>query len=278
MNIDDLRGMRRGIHLFALSKEDLPLLAAIDRRNGNNERALLLLHGFTSTPAVFRAMVPSFSFYDAIVGPVLPGHADSVEAFANTKAISWLNTAEEACKLLLSEFKEVDVLGLSLGGLLACHLASHFNLHHLYLLAPALDLHLSAQKAIKLAKILSRLGFKEVRGAAGDLFTDEHWEIAYRKLPLSSVLEIINLINTFSFSAPTCPTDVFLGCHDKVVDSQRVAERFKDVDNAKIHWLKNSAHVIPLDGDTESIIACMKENQRLESESLNKESHSLLTS
>ncbi|ASQ44750.1 alpha/beta hydrolase [Legionella clemsonensis] len=260
MNIDDFRAMRRGIPLFALDKKDVALMAPIERRNGEKKRALLLLHGFTSTPAVFRVMLPSLTFYDAILCPVLPGHADTLKAFAEVKAEAWLKTAEQSCELMLNEFEQVDVLGLSLGGILACHLSNQFKLHHLYLLAPALDLRLPLEHTLKLAKFLTCLGFQEVRGLSGDLFTNQHCEIAYRKLPLAAIIEIFNLIKQLSFNVPDCPTDVFLGCHDKVVSSWRVAARFANKDNVRIHWLSNSAHVIPLDGDIEQIIACMKEH------------------
>lgn len=260
MNIDDFRAMRRGIPLFALDKKDAAILAPIERRSGEKKRALLLLHGFTSTPAVFRVMLPSFSFYDAVICPVLPGHADNLQAFAQVKAEAWLTTAVQSCELLVNEFEQVDVLGLSLGGILACYLSNQFKLHHLYLLAPALDLRLPIEKILKLARLLTCLGFQEVRGLSGDLFTNQHCEIAYRKLPLTAIIEIFNLIKQFSFNLPDCPTDVFLGCHDKVVASWRVAARFANQEHVTIHWLSNSAHVIPLDGDIENIIACMKEH------------------
>lgn len=261
MDIDDFRCMRRGVSLSTLNKNEVSLLAPINNRNGQQKRALLLLHGFTSTPAVFRAMLPSLSLYDAIVCPVLPGHADSLKTFATVKAEAWIATAEQACELLIKEFEQVDVLGLSLGGVLACHLSSRFPLHHLYLLAPALDLKLPVDKVLKLAKFLDWLGFQEVRGFAGNLYTDQYCEIAYRKLPIRSVIEIFSLVKQFPFIPPNCPTDVFLGCHDKVVSSWQVAARFANKENVSIHWLNNSAHVLPLDGDIQTIIACMAKNE-----------------
>ncbi|MDI9819655.1 MULTISPECIES: carboxylesterase [unclassified Legionella] len=260
MDIDDFRCLRRGNSLFCLDKKDTALLAPIEHRNGKKRRALLLIHGFTSTPAVFRTLIPSLSFYDAIVCPVLPGHAHNLEAFARAKAAEWLLLAEQYGKILTQEFEHVDVLGLSLGGLLACHLSNRFNINHLYLLAPALDLRLPLDRTLRFTKFLNWLGFKEIRSFAGNLYTDLHCEIAYRKLPLTSIIEIFTLIKQFQFITPHCPTDLFLGCHDLVVSSWRVAARFANKKDATIHWLANSAHVIPLDGDIEKIIACMKQN------------------
>lgn len=261
MNIDAFRCMRRGIQLFTLTKQDSSLLAPIEQRNGKKHRALLMLHGFSSTPAVFRHFLPFLSScYDAVLCPALSGHADSLEAFAKVQRSDWYSQAEKSCELLIKEFEQVDVLGLSLGGLLACHLSTRFALHHLYLLAPAIDIKIALNKILKLVKILNWLGFSKVRCSAGNLYTSQYCEIAYRQLPLTAIIEMLTLIQQFQFTPPTCPTDLFLGCHDQVVSSWRIADRFADKDNINIHWLTNSAHVIPLDGDIEKILVCIKEN------------------
>jgi carboxylesterase len=260
MNIDAFRYMRGGMQLFTLNKQDSPLLAPINQRNDKTLRALLLLHGFSSTPAVYRYLLPSLADYDAVICPALVGHADNLEAFAKIKAHDWIAQAEQTCELLINEYRQVDVMGLSLGGLLACHLSNHLDVHHLYLLAPALDLRFKLNKTLQLAKILNWCGFSRVRGFAGNLQSSQHCEITYRQLPLTTIIELLTLVQQFQFSPPTCPTDLFLGCHDKIVASWRVADRFASKDNVNIHWLPNSAHVLPLDKDLEKIGHCVKQN------------------
>lgn len=260
MNLDDFRCMNRGVQLAIVQNKDAKLLQEFNQRSKGRRKALLLIHGFTSTPAVFRHFTHALSGYDAIIAPLLPGHGESVEHFGQVKAAEWLAHVENVCAATIREFAEVDVLGLSLGGLLACHLSRHFKLHHLYLLAPCLDLQLALPGALKLAKFLHSLGFRRLRSAAGNLITTEHCEIAYRQLPITAVIEILNLVKEFEFIPPTCPTDVFLGCYDKVVDSRKVAARFAKHDNITVHWLNKSAHVIPLDNDVEMILNCIKQH------------------
>ncbi|WP_028389457.1 alpha/beta hydrolase [Legionella fairfieldensis] len=260
MNIDDFRCIRKGVHLSTL--DDISLIAPINRLiNRKKHRALLLLHGFSSTPAVFRYLLPTFSNYDTIVGPTLSGHGTRLNDFACVKASDWLLQIEQICKTLTDQFDQVDVMGLSLGGLLACHLSTRFNLHHLYLLAPALDLRLELKNTLKLAKSLHWLGFRQIRSYAGDLFTSQHCEIAYRQLPISTIIEMLTFVQQFQFYQPDCPADLFLGCHDKVVSSWRVADRFADNNKVNIHWLANSAHVIPLDGDIDQIAECVQQTK-----------------
>lgn len=262
INIDDFRHIRRGKVLKSLSKEQANWLKSIHQTNHKKTRALLMLHGFSSSPAVFRLLLPKISqHYDTIVSPALPGHATDLTHFATVKASDWITAAEDACQELLNQYEKVDVLGLSLGGLLATHLGSQFNLNHLYLLAPALNLKINLPLAINLAKFLKKLGFNQLRNQAGNLVSDETTEIAYRKLPISTIIEILTLIKEFKYNPPTSPVDVFLGQYDRVVNSEQVEKYFEALNQATIHWLKNSAHVLPLDKDIDIIAECINQNQ-----------------
>ncbi|HAT8859251.1 TPA: alpha/beta fold hydrolase [Legionella pneumophila subsp. pneumophila] len=261
MKINDFRYMRRGKHLSELQSEEANLLAPVNQRGKGTDRALLVLHGFSSSPAVYRYLIPNLKNYDAILCPVLAGHAESIEAFSKSTAADWLQSAKNACELLINQYQKVDVLGLSLGGLLACQLSQSFAINHLFLLAPALKLHMRTNAMLKLAQILKCLGFRQLRNAAGNLITDEHAEIAYRKLPISTIIEMLTLAQQYEWLPPACPADLFLGIHDQVVASQQVEQLFCNLPNVKIHWLKNSAHVLPLDNDLNEIIDCINKSK-----------------
>lgn len=264
MNRNDFRCMWRGQIVRDLKAQDYNSIAPVDLQGEGKERALLLLHGFSSTPAVFRELIPDLSQYDAIVAPALPGHAQSIDAFSKVHARDWVTHTELLCSELMQKYKKLDVLGMSLGGVLACHLSKQFPLHHLYLLAPALVLRKKIKSMRTLALILHRLGFRRIRNLAGNLHTRRHCELAYRQLPISTITEVLGFIDSFQFIPPTCPTDVFLGEHDDVVNSEAVADHFAHLTNASTHWLAHSAHVLPLDGDIDQILACMKENRQQE--------------
>lgn len=261
VNIDDFRYMWRGKSLKALSNQQANVLAPIDIRRQGKNRALLLLHGFSSSPAVYRQLLPTLPPYDAIICPRLPGHGESIARFTTVRACDWLSAAERACENLINNYQRVDVMGLSLGGLLGCHLSQCFPLHHLYLLAPALILQLNIPLALKFARILHRLGFHYLRNQAGNLYSTSYSELAYRQLPITAIIEILTLINEFQFALPQCPTDLFLGRFDEVVNSTLVEKLFTNAPDCTIHWLPKSAHVLPLDGDIDAITACVHEKQ-----------------
>lgn len=263
MNIDDFRFMRRGKQIALLSQQQCGLLQPIDRRGPNKERALLLLHGFSSSPAVYRQMVPDLMMYDAVVCPVLTGHATSIADFAQVKRDDWLLTAKQTCEALLQEYPVVDVMGLSLGGILACMLSTQLPVHHLYLLSPALALRLKPTLScwITAAICLRFLGIQKLTNRAGNLHTDRYSELAYRQIPLSAIIEVLRLINEYRWAPPPCTVDVFLGCYDAVVDNQWIATKFNPLSNATVHWLAESAHVLPLDGNISTILDCIKKHQ-----------------
>ncbi|MFZ4077225.1 MAG: alpha/beta hydrolase [Legionellaceae bacterium] len=256
---DDFRYMWRGQIEQILPKQDAYRLAPVVIEKQKHDRALLLLHGFSSTPAVYRLMIPKLTSYDGILCPVLPGHGETIEAFSLAKAKDWLRATEHAYQQLKKTYAQVDVMGISLGGLLGCHLAKNHPIHHLYLLNPALALKTSRKASLGLTHILHALGLSTIPNRAGNLHTREHFELTYRKLPLATIIEILTLIGT-PVDLPRCPTDLFLGVFDKVVDVKKVSEIFKGLPNIHTHWLHNSAHVLPLDGDVEEILQCVNQN------------------
>ena len=262
MNINDFRYMRQGQQLSDLKSEESSLLIPIDQQGKNKEHALLILHGFSSSPAVYRDLIPKIKHYDAIVCPVLPGHADSINSFSKSKGCEWLKAAEEHCATLINEYKKVDVLGLSLGGLLSYKLSHSFALNHLYLLAPALKLHLNIPLMLRTAQLFRSLGFIHLRNAAGNILNTEKGEITYRKLPLNTIIEMLQLVKNNQWQDPCCPVDLFLGAHDLVVNSHEIEKLFLPFANVKIHWLKNSAHVLPLDNDLDEIVACINKKEK----------------
>jgi carboxylesterase len=261
MKISDFCYVQQGKQIARLQHKEAHLLLPIElHKNPKKERALLMLHGFGSTPGVFRLLIQKLNHYDTILAPTLAGHGLNLHAFSISKAKDWVASAEKSCRELVSSFAKVDVLGLSLGGLLAYHLQTQFPLHHLYLLAPAFDLHININTSLHLARTLEQLGFKAIKNRGGDFFGTTHAEITYTKLPLSTIVEVLRFILTFPFSAPTIPTDVFLGQHDKVVNSEEIALRFRGKPHQTVHWLTKSAHILPLDGDIDAIAKRMADS------------------
>ncbi len=256
MQLADFAFIHHGNIIKALTAQEAHYLLPVDQEiTPQHDHALLLLHGFASSPGGYRAMLPHITGYDRIVCPVLPGHADSIAAFSKVHFEDWRQTARECCAKLVASYTKVSIVGLSLGGALALELSQMFAVHHLYLLAPALKLHYSAQLAYYAAQILALLGCKSLKNYAGDFFSDAYQELTYRRLPIQAILAILAFIQAQSYLQPTCPTDLFFGRYDKVVDCKTIATHYAHQTQVRIHWLNHSAHILPLDGDIETLLA-----------------------
>lgn len=261
IELNDFRYMQQGCVVDDLHPEDADLLKSqqLFKNPKKKRKALLMLHGFSSTPAVFRLMTPQIKPYDLIDIPALAGHAQSINSFSKVSATTWLENLNIHCQKLFDHYEQVDILGLSLGGLLACKLNHIFDFERTFLLAPALKLALpySIPFYLRLAKIMRYLGFVEIRAFAGNISSDQHAEIAYRRQPLSTIIELLQLVQQHQSHALKGRVDLFLGAQDLVVDTHSIKQLFNDSPQVTTHWLEQSAHVLPLDYDVQQIIACI---------------------
>jgi carboxylesterase len=253
----ELLGMRYGRVITTVDLEKTRYLQGVNIKNAINpdskRKAIMLIHGFSSTPTVFRHLIPYLSGYDKIIAPVLPGHASSIAEFADIKACDWLTEMTRIYLDLMSshEYAEVHLLGLSLGGLLAQQLAQITAPKKLILLAPAFDLIFPINGLIKLAEAFKAIGVQTIKNRAGNIKARDQYEIAYKRLPVNTILEILNFIKIQQISPIDCSTNLFLGKFDSIVASKKVERRYKNFPNTQVFWLNNSAHVLPLDNDRE---------------------------
>lgn len=86
---------------------------------------VLCIHGFTGTPFEMRYLGRRLSERGLLaVGPALPGHVTTPEALETTTWQDWYGGVERAFDDLRRRCDRVAVVGQSLGGLLALHLAA----------------------------------------------------------------------------------------------------------------------------------------------------------
>lgn len=89
-----------------------------------SEYGVLLLHGFTGTPQAMQYLGEFLHKNKFTVSiPVLEGHASHIKDLEKTRWEDWYHTAENALEELHQDCEKIFVIGLSMGGLLALHLA-----------------------------------------------------------------------------------------------------------------------------------------------------------
>ena len=98
-------------------------LAGPFRLDGSNGEAVVLQHGFTGTPALFRLMAPVLNQAGYTVqAPLLSGHGTSLEDMAAHGAEDWVRSARQGIEEVAGH-RRIHLVGHSLGGLLGLALA-----------------------------------------------------------------------------------------------------------------------------------------------------------
>lgn len=103
-----------------------------------NSKAILIIHGFAGGPYDEEPISNYLELkgYD-VYNFTLPGHEKML--FNKITRNDWINSCKEHLEMLIGNgYKEIDVLGHSMGGVLACLLAAHYKeINKLVLAAPA---------------------------------------------------------------------------------------------------------------------------------------------
>jgi len=180
---------------------------------------VLLIHGFTGTPAHLRPLGEALAQAGfTVLGIRLPGHGTRYEDMADCSWQDWLQAAKEGVLTLKEHCSMVSVAGLSMGGVLTLLLAQQMKITS--------AIPISAPTAVQnrflgLAKYLWRLmpviAWGEHPERAAQL--DSAYDIGYPAFPAKAAGELHTLIrlarkNLFNI---TCPTLVIQSSGDETI-------------------------------------------------------------
>lgn len=112
-------------------------------QENNNQEALILIHGFGSSPEVYKETIQAIknSVNMDIYAPLLPFHGRNLEAASKMQMKEMEAYLEKYIKKQAEKYKKIHVVGHSMGGLLLSNLASQEVLpdnSQLILYAPAI--------------------------------------------------------------------------------------------------------------------------------------------
>jgi len=125
--------------LFLLVLSPAPGMAVA---SASDQIVCLLIHGFAGSTVEMEPLAQALEAagFD-VVRLTLPGHATSIEDFSHTFFPDWRAAAERACEEELARGRRVVVIGHSMGGSLALHLAQRYDLAGVVTLAAPLYLY-----------------------------------------------------------------------------------------------------------------------------------------
>ncbi len=220
------------------------------------DEGVLLVHGFTATPhsLAYLAQTLAQEGYSALA-PLLAGHGSTPEEMEKTHWEDWYSSVEQAYLKLKKTCKQVHAIGLSMGGLLALHLANQHSVKSLTLLAT--PLFMEEWSLIHLLPLLwktpLRFFYRFVKKSGPSLLdpTETRNYQSYDRIPLASVIELLKLQVKVQqeLKRITVPTLIAHALQDATVPYSNLEQLRERLTSAKteILTLKKSGHIVTMD-------------------------------
>lgn len=228
---------------------------------GDDDLGIVLIHGFTGTPYEVRYLGERLATAGFTVrAPRLPGHGTSLDDLDRTRWEDWAEAVERAADGLRVRCRKVAVVGQSLGGLLALHLASRRRdiLSVASLAAPLWLDGLSGKVArwtqgpLRRITRLPKLGGPDVKDPRAKAENP-----CYRAIPTRALGQLLTFMEVVDAALPsvTQPVLVLHAQHDHtapVACAHRIAER---THARRLRILPESYHLIAIDVERDIVAA-----------------------
>ncbi len=218
-----------------------------------SKKGLLMLHGFTASPYEFYDFSKNFETDGFSLSiPLLRGHGKEVADLKNCNWYQWFEDAKKALFELRKICERVFVIGQSMGGTLALHLAAHYQVEGIILLAPGLYLK---QKGSSILPVISpfKSYFNKKKGPDIKNEISKAKAISYDKSPVKGIIELKRLFSHVEKDLPEvyAPTLLFHSRDDHVIDYRSSEYIYKHISSKdkRILTLNNSYHVLSLDNE-----------------------------
>ncbi len=236
---------------------------------------ILLIHGFTASPTETR---PFADFLQSnadwhCLGIRLEGHGISVQALEATDRFDWLDSAEDGYhQLLKAGCRRILLVGVSMGAVLCCHLASRHAqegfMKGLVLMAPAFAL---PQPQAAFAGLLSLVRKRLPKTKETVRYLKDKGLFSYHEIPLKQALEVKSLgrDGAREFQKLNLPSLIFIGEKEDTVSItavRRVHRRRADV--STLVTLPKSGHILTVEPEADRVF---RESLRFMESCLNTE-------
>jgi carboxylesterase len=225
-------------------------------RHDGGTLGVLVLHGFTGSPQSLRPQAEALTEAGFTVElPLWPGHGTAVEDMIPTRWSDWSEAAEAAYAELRGRCEAVALVGLSMGGTLACWLAEHHSeVRGLVLVNPMVDPPADSFRDV--LRGMLDTGTEVAPGIGSDIALAGSTEISYPGTPIAAVLSFFEGVDVVAprLGQIRCPVLVLSSREDHVVPSSSgdllVASVSGPIERV---WLEKSYHVATLDHDEAEI-------------------------
>jgi carboxylesterase len=243
-------------HQFPTAPLALP---AQPDRTGGRAIGVLLVHGFTGSPASMKPWAQALADQGyAVEVPLLPGHGTRWQDLNDTRWPDWYGEVERAFDDLRGRCRQVFAMGLSMGGTLVLRLAEQppAEVAGLVLVNPSLG---TERKDVKFALPVLHRVVPSLKAIGNDIRKPGMTELAYGRTPLRAMHSLSRLWPQVvaDLGRVTAPVLLYRSRVDHVVEplSGRLLRDGAASTEVTEVVLEDSYHVATLDHDAPAIFA-----------------------
>ena len=232
---------------------------------GKNETCWLLIHSYSATPAEMRELGDSIytHFGDTVVGMRLEGHGELPSHLEDKNISTWYAQAESEFLEGKRQCTHVNVVGSSLGALIAARLAEEHDVKNVYLLNTFVTKPLIWYKPLPFAwrlKLLSPFLHYDKKTNIGNINDPlgKMSHIAYWNMPYAPIRNSIPFIKETKEDFKDIHQPLFIAhsSEDQVASisaSLKLYDQASSVDK-QLLILNRSNHILLLDYEKEKVI------------------------
>lgn len=218
------------------------------------ERGVLLVHGFTGSPSEMRLLGEYLNAQGyTVLAPRLRGHGSDVEEMEKTMWVHWYNAVEDGYHILKALCREISIVGLSLGGLLALKIGAEYPVNKVVTLSAPIFIADKRLWMLPLYRMIRKYMPKKRRKYP----VDPQYSVSYDYTPLSSLASLLELIKHADKLMPalSLPVLIIQSRTEHTVDPQSAQYIYDHVGSLdkKLIWLEKSGHIITLDIEREKV-------------------------
>ncbi|WJH34090.1 alpha/beta fold hydrolase [Paenibacillus sp. CC-CFT747] len=174
--------------------------------------------------------------------PTLPGHGGDLRKLKNVSRRDWLKAAEEEADKLAGRYGRFDLVGFSMGGLIAAYLANRYPVRRLVFLNAAVYY----VSPVRLARDVYRQWRKG----------DTSYYRRKERTPLPAVVQFMRLVRELKpeFDEVTASTLIVQGARDQIVhpySARYIHKRLKG--DKELHFFPESRHIICTDVEAREV-------------------------
>lgn len=225
---------------------------------GTNDKLVFFIHGIFSSPAIFEVFYPMLKEKGySIYALLLKGHGKDLKTVVKVSYKEWITQINDLLKKLSQEYKEIIVVGHSMGGLLALNTLDSYTSKRI-LLAPSYSIKITL-RIIKLILCAHKIKCKDnyVTANQKNFSVIFPKSIIKKSIGLKSYWQMIKLIFYIKpkIKLINKPILIIQSRNDECISPKNpysILKRIKN-GNKRVKWLHKSYHAV-YDEDEKSLL------------------------